>query len=465
MAFKDFRDYLDSLEKHGLLLRVKKQVSLRFEIAAGIRKISDTNGPALLFENVEGYPEWKVAGGIFATRRLMAFAFQTEDEESKLLECYLKYGQQRIKPVLVSSGPVKEVIIKGDDIDLTRLPIPTYCEMDTGPYLTAGVEIGRHPGTGIQSASIHRRIILGKDKTGILIQPLCHLGLMIREAEEQGQSFGIATVIGVHPALTVSSQFKVLKGIEDKMEIAGAIRGAPFELVKCETIDCQVPADAEIVIEGVITPGEKMTEGPFGEFPGNYITLNNYGSLSGSFISPAYPVKVTAITMRKNAIFQAMLTGMPTTENHCLKKWALAARTHKAAAQVVPYPEDIRGVNVTAASGGHHFVISIHKRTEVTARSIIYAVLAKSQPGGCVTVVNDDINVHDPAEVEWAVATRVRPDRDIIIFPCVAAQPEAAVNISTDMYKWGIDATAPLTREPWLYKRAVPPGVSEVDYV
>ena len=121
MMFRDFRDYLDSLERQGMLVRINKEVDAKFEIAAGIYKTGKTNGPALLFENVKGYPEWRIAGGLFITDRLLAFAMQTE--ESKLLERFLELDQQRIKPVLVSSGPVKEVIIKGDEVDLAKLAI------------------------------------------------------------------------------------------------------------------------------------------------------------------------------------------------------------------------------------------------------------------------------------------------------------------------------------------------------
>ncbi|MFC2068746.1 UbiD family decarboxylase [Chloroflexota bacterium] len=464
MAFKDFRDYLDSLEKNGLLLRVTKEVSPRFEIAAGIRKICDNEGPALLFENIKGHPGWRVVGGLFATRKLMAFALQTEEDERKLLEYYLEYGQQRIKPVLVQSGPVKEVIIKGDDVDLSKLPIPTYCEMDAGPYLTAGVEIARDPITGIQNASFHRRLILGKDKTSLLVySPTRHIAGMIRAAEKQGQSLGVATVIGAHPALVTASNTKT-PAMVDEVEIAGAFRGKPFEVVKCETIDTQVPADAEIVIEGIVIPGEMVDDGPYGEFPGNYITLGNIEAQSNKPIAKAHIVKVTAITMRQNAIFHALLNGMPPAENTYLSKWGMIASIYRIVTQLVPDPEDICGINRTSGSAGLTCLISIRKTAESTARNIIYSVLPRIL-AGCVTVVDEDVDIYNPLQVEWAIATRVRPDRDIIILTPVPAPPEALTNKAADMYKWGIDATAPLTREPWLYKKAVPPEVSQVDYV
>ena len=203
MYFKDFRDYLDNLEKQGMLLRVTKEVSPRFEMAAGIYKAGKTNGPALLFENVKDCPGWKVAGGLFMSQKLLSFALQTD--ESKLLELYLELGEKRTKSVSVPSGSVKEVIIRGEEVDLLKLPFLTHCEKDELPYHHSGVNIARHPNTGIQNASIHRMSILGKDMMGLGATPEGHLGLMIREAEEQGQSLGIATAIGVHTDLIITS--------------------------------------------------------------------------------------------------------------------------------------------------------------------------------------------------------------------------------------------------------------------
>lgn len=469
--FKDFRDYLDKLEKAGLLVRVKKEVSTRFEIAAGIRKISDNDGPALLFENVRRCPGWRVVGGLFGTQRLLAFALEAENQYNKLLQRYLEFDQKQIEPVPVSTGPVKEIIIKGDDVDLTKLPVPIYCEHDVGPYLTAGVELLRHPATGIQNAAIYRRQILGKNRTSLWLPPpgaqAGHSTLIIQATEEGGRAAGVATVMGTHPALIVASQVKAPMGV-DEMAIAGALRGKPFEVVKCETIDVMVPADAEIVIEGIVQPDETLDDGPFGEFPGNYITLGgHYLTSSGNMRTLGRIVKVTAITMRKDAIFHALLTGMPATENHILKTWALGSALYRIVAQQLPYREDIRGLNLTLASGNHHAIISIKKRTEAIAKELIYTILgsARAMLIGHVVIVDDDIDVFNPYEVEWAIATRVIPDRDVIIIPSVPAYTES-VNPSPQLtHRWGIDATAPITKVPWAYKRAVPPGVDKVDYV
>lgn len=458
MGFKDFRDYLDNLERQGMLLRVTKEVSPRFEMAAGVYKTGQTDGPALLFENVKGYPGWKVAGGLFVTQRLLALALQTD--ENKLLERYLEFGRQRIEPVLVSSGPVKEVIIKGADIDLAKLPFLTYCEEDELPYHHAGVQIARHPATGIQNASVHRMSILSKDKMGLYLVREGHLGLRILAAEEQGQGLEVATVVAPHPALIIASAVRAPMRM-DEMEIAGGLRGKPFELVKCETIDVHVPADAEIVIEGVTVPGDRVIEGPWGGARGNYICFESqYTKTSeGKPVLEGFVVKVTAITMRQNPIYLAMTTGFGYGEDKGLVSGNLAAGIYRLVSRLVLFREDVRGINVSGQVTGH-VVVSIHKRNEATPKNIIYAVLATLGQKRIV-VVDEDVNIYDPVEVEWAIATRVEPEKDVIIIPPANGLPTLG--------QWGIDATAPLTGEPfgerWLYKKALPPGVSDVDYV
>jgi UbiD family decarboxylase len=445
---KDFRDYLEYLGKKEKLLRVEREVDTRFEIAAGIRETSDNDGPALLYQNIKGFPGWRVAAGVYATQKLIALALglPQEADEDALVRRYLECDEKCLEPKLVATGPVKEVIIRGEDVDLTKLPIPTYSALDAGPYLSAGVEFARDPETGIQNVSIHRRMVLGKDKTAILAQGYQHLGRMIQAAEQRGQGLGIATVLGADPSLVLASQVKAPEGV-DEAGIAGAFRGAPLEMVRCETIDVEVPANAEVVIEGQIVPGERVMDGPFGEFPGNYITL------MGTPNTECYVIKVTAITMRKNPIFQAMLTGMPMTENHMLKKWCLAATAFREVSRVA----DVKSVNITRGGAGYHFVVSIRKKAEQEPRNLIYTLHSARLNSKLVTVVDDDIDVYDPEAVEWALATRMWAHRDIIIIPPLRRGPDdlPVPGMRGRIAQWGIDATAPLEDRQW-YRKALP---------
>ncbi len=447
--FEDLRGYLSHLEAREQLLRVQEEVDPRFEIAAGIRKTSDVNGPALLFEKVRGFPGWHVLGGLFATRRLIALGLGIPEDE--LLERYMTLEDLRIPPEEVGTGPVKEIRWTGDEIDLRRLPIVTHSEKDVGPYITIGIQIGKDPETAARNVSIHRMLLLGKDRLSLWAPADHHLGRMILKAEEKGKGLEVATAIGVDPALVIGSQAKVPFGV-DEFCVAGGLRGAPVKLTKCETIDVEVPAFAEIVIEGITVPGERVADGPYGEYPGCY-----------SEAKQAPVLKVTAITMRRNAIYQTALTGMPVTENHTLIEYANAAIVYREVKKIVP---EVKGVHLTP--GGtfrHHVVVSIKKRSQEEARNVILGLLSLGIGLKQVTVVDDDIDIYDPLEVEWALSTRMQPDKDVIIIPRLACSTlDPSVPVPRTTAGWGIDATTPVGDNQRFQKVKVP-GVEKVTYL
>ena len=447
--FEDLRGYLSHLEKQGQLLRVSDEVDAKFEIAAGIRKTSDIEGPALLFESVRGFPGWRVLGGLFATRKLVALGLGVPQEQ--LLERYLTLEDKRIPPEIVATGPVKEIKWSGDQVDLAKLPIVTHASKDCGPYVTIGVQVGKDPDTHIRNLSIHRMLVLGKDKLSLWAPADHHLGRMILKAEEKKRGLEVATAIGVEPSLIIGSQAKVPYGI-DEYHVAGGLRGAPVRLTKCESIDVEVPAAAEIVIEGVTIPGERVADGPYGEYPGCY-----------SEAKQAPVLKVTAITMRQNPIYQTALTGMPVTENHTLIEYGNAAVVYREVKKIVP---EARAVNMTP--GGtfrHHVVVSIKKRAENEGRNVILALLSLGIGLKQVIVVDEDIDPFDPMQVEWAMATRFQADKDAIIVPriaCSTLDPSCPENRVTAGL--GIDATAPM-KERWRFEKVEIPGVDKVKYV
>ncbi len=447
--FEDLRGFLTHLESQKQLLRVKDEVSVKYEIAAGMRKTSDIEGPALLFENVRGYPNWRVLGGLFATRKLVALGLGVPRE--KMLERYLTLEDKRIAPEIVSTGPCKAIKWTGDQIDLAKLPIVTHAGKDCGPYVTIGVQVGKDPDTGIRNLSIHRMLVLGKDRLSLWAPADHHLGRMILMAEEKKRGLEVATAIGVDPAIVVGSQARVPFGI-DEFHVAGGLRGAAVKLTRCETIDVEVPACAEVVIEGVTIPGERVADGPYGEYPGCY-----------SEAKQAPVLKVTAITMRKDPIYQTALTGMPVTENHTLIEYGNAAAVYREVKKLVP---EVRGVNMTP--GGtfrHHAVVSIKKRAENEGRNVILALLSMGMGLKQVIVVDEDIDPFDPLQVEWAMATRFQADRDAIIIPRIATStldpsvPEPRVTAGL-----GMDATAPM-KDRWRFEKVEIPGVDKVKYI
>jgi UbiD family decarboxylase len=313
------------------------------------------------------------------------------------------------------------------------------------------VQIGKDTDSGIRNLSIHRMLLLGKDRLSLWAPADHHLGRMILKAEEKGRGLEVATAVGVDPAIIVGSQSKVPYGI-DEFHVAGGLRGAPVKLIKCETIDVEVPAFAEVVIEGVTVPGERVADGPYGEYPGCY-----------SEAKQAPVVKVTAITMRNNPIWQTALTGMPVTENHTLIEYGNAAVVYREVKKIVP---EVKAINLTP--GGtfrHHVVVSIKKRAENEGRNVILGLLSLGIGLKQVIVVDDDIDPFDPMQVDWALATRMQADKDVIIIPRIACStldpsvPEPRVTAGL-----GIDATAPM-KDRWRFEKVEIPGVDRVKYI
>ena len=447
--YANFRDFLNFLEQSGKLIRVRKEVDTRFEIAAGIRKVSDADGPALLYENIRDYSGWRVAAGLFATRKLLAFALGVPEEE--MLQRYERLEQTLIPPESVSSAAVQDVVQTGDAIDLAKLPIAVHSELDAGPYVTIGVQVAADPETGARNLSIHRMLVLDNKLLTVWAPSDHHLGRMIAKAEDQGRGLPIATIIGADPRIIIASQAKAPYG-RDEMHIAGGMKGEPVSLVPCKTIPLSVPADAEVVIEGVTVPGQRVTDGPFAEYTGCY---------SESKEAPI--VEVTAITMRRDPIYHTCLTGFPFTENHVLIELPNASRIWQEVRRVSPEVLDV--CMTPAGTCRHHAVVSIRKRHEEEARNVILALLATGIGLKQVIVVDGDINVRDPFEVEWALSTRMQPDRDLIVIPrlaCSTLDPSAPAPRTTA--GWGMDATMPMKNNE-RFARVRVPGVDQVDYV
>ena len=221
-------------------------------------------GPALLFENISGH-EMRVAGGLFANRRLMLEALETTEEEAN--SKYMDAIDNLVEHKVIDRGPCNEVIHLGEEADLTAFPFPTYCELDGGPFITLGIAISRDPEDGGKNASIYRHQVLGKRRLGVLSPPPHHLGVHYKKAEALDEPLELAIALGVPPSALVATQWEAGYGV-DELTLAGALMGEPLEVVKCQTVDLEVPAGAEIIIEGRMPPGVREHEGPFGEYPG-----------------------------------------------------------------------------------------------------------------------------------------------------------------------------------------------------
>ena len=427
MPFGDLREFLSHLETKGELLRIREQVDPKFEIAAYIRKTSDLQGPALQFENVKG-SSMPVVGGLFATQRRLHLALGVLSQ-AQAVKLLIESMENLIAPITVQSGACNEVIYKGDEVDLGKLPVPTYSAKDGGPYITMGLVISRDPETKSRNLAIYRLQIKGKKRIGILSQ---QLSLQLSRAEAKNRGLPVAIALGTSPELMIGSQWRAPYGV-DELGLACGIHRSPIELVKAATVDLEVPASAEIIIEGVIVPKEREIEGPFGEFTGYY--------------QPATPkpvIEVTAITHRRDPIFLAGLTGMPTTDNHVLKQVPIEASHFLALKAGFPGLKAVHFPNC----GGANFllIVSMKKSQQYEARSLIAAAMSLAS-AKYVIVVDEDVDVYNLENVLWAVSNRSQPDQDVMILPHLLGgplDPSAPSHRTTSVM--GIDATTPIDR-------------------
>jgi 2,5-furandicarboxylate decarboxylase 1 len=436
------RTWLEFLQETGRLDVVERRVSPRYELAAIAKRF---DGRAVLFTDVDGY-DVPVVSGIVSTRRMIAQACGTD--EARLLSAFTAAVETPVpvRHVAREDAPCKQHLVR-DGIDLAAmLPMPVHHEHDAGQYVSAGLFIVRDPVTRKQNVSIHRLQAHGGNRFGALILPR-HTHHLQVAAERRGAPLECAIVVGIDPVTLLASQASTPFGV-DELEIAGALRGEPLPVVRAETVDVDVPAFAEFVIEGRILPGVREPEGPFGEFP------KYYGPRSDKEV-----VEVTAVTHRHDAIFHTIV---PAAMEHLLLGGIpREASLLQNVRQAVPTVRDVR--MPVGGTCRYHAVVQIEKRVEGQGKNAILAAFANSFDVKHVTVVDPDVDISDPADVEWALATRFQADRDLIV---VNNAQGSKLDPSTDDglgTKMGFDCTIPLGSDPFRYLRIRIPGEDTVD--
>ena len=419
---ENFRQFLDRLRQTGELVDLHQPVDIRH-----IATLVDQAETALYFHKVIGY-DMPVVSGIIRTRErgMMALGCETYREiEDKLRQAI----DRPIPPKYVKTSPTREVVLTGDDVDLYKLPIPMSSIFDGGPMITAGVVIARDPELGINSG-IYRFIVKEKSLTGIDIVTPNNMRLFAQRAYEQGRPLPISISIGTHPIEITGSGYRAPLGV-DEMGIAGGLRGAPVELAPCATIDLPYIADAEIVLEAEILPtGWTWPEGRFGEFT---------RLMGGLHWNPL--VRIKAISRRKDAIYYNLHMPWENT-------W-LAAPTRYAAIRQALRTAGVQVKDINVTLGGcafWHAVISIKKQPGEGKNALLAALSVMDLKH--VVVVDDDIDVNDPTEVEWAIATRVQGDKDVMVVGNARAKPldpslPQGYGVVPTGAKVGIDATVP----------------------
>ena len=437
---RSLRDWLDHLAARDRLVVLGPGTGLRFELAAIAKRLDGRR--ATLFPRPGGHPI-PVVSGLISDRGWMAEAMGVEPGE-----LLARFQDAALNPVSwreTASAPAQAVVHR--QVDLERLlPLPTHNEHDSGPYVTAGLMITRNPRTGKQNASIHRCQLSGPNRLGVLLLPR-HAHMFFEMAEQEGRPLEAAIVVGIDPLTLLASQ--AIAPIDvDELEIAGALHQRPLSVVKCLTSDLRVPADAEIVIEGRFLPGVREPEGPFGEFP------QYYGERGERHV-----MEIDAVTHRKDAIFHTIVGGG-------LEHLLLGAIPREATllGHLQRSFPNVRDVHL--ARGGvcrYHLYVQIKKRQEGEAKNIMLGAFAGHYDVKHVIVVDEDVDVHDPNEVEWAVATRFQADRDLVVVPESQGSKLDPSTRNGVGAKMGLDATKPLSAGEMVFKRIRVPGEESVD--
>jgi 4-hydroxy-3-polyprenylbenzoate decarboxylase/2,5-furandicarboxylate decarboxylase 1 len=432
MPFADFREFLAALRDHGELVDIDRPVALELEVAKAMRKSASISGPALRF-NKNGTP-FPLVGGVYNSRAKALIALQST--EANVFQRILDGLGRRIKPVRVDKAAVHQNVIAGDKVDLKKIPVPKYSPDDGGPYITAGIVVSRDPETQVPDIGHYRFEVIDGQTLSFNALPNHRLGKHLAKAKAMGQTrYRAAIVIGVDPMIAYACPIQVPDGTDD-FEVAGGLRGAPIELARAKTVELDVPARAEFVIEFEADLTRQVMEGPLGEFTGFY---------TPAALQPA--ARITAITHRDDAVFQALLTGVPPTENHILKQLPYEASFLAEMRRQFPTIEKV----AIPSSGGVAFrvVFAMRPRFAGEARAALLAAMTSNLRPKVVIAVDPDIDVHDPVQVDWATSFRMQPARDLLV---VDALPAGTLDPSVDHTRplaertgsvVGIDATFP----------------------
>jgi UbiD family decarboxylase len=423
VAFGDLRGWIGALKAQDELQEIGAEVDWNIELGTIMRLAQGPGtGKALLFNNIKDYNKptsrcRRIFGSALNNNRRIAMmlGLPPDVHPRELVKLGRNILTETVPPRIVKDGPVKENIVKGKDINLEDFPTPYWNRVDGGRYLItyAGV-VTKDPDTGIMNVGIYRGMIGGRDKIPMLMWRAQHIGHHVTAAQQRGmKELPIAVAIGWEPSLGFCAGSPVPKGICE-YDVMGAIRGAPVELVKCETNDLYVPASAEIVIEGMLglDPDSYMMEGPYAEVTG-YVAGDR---------SPKPAIRVTCITHRNDPILRGTIEGcLPGSfsENAVISSIFRSSTAWNVLERAgVPGITDVWGPPVQA---GINLLIRMKQSYRGQAKQAANAIWGSSAAHvryKHITVVDDDIDIHDYAAVDWAVAYRVNAgENDIVIMP------------------------------------------------
>jgi UbiD family decarboxylase len=415
------------------LLRIRTPVRRELDITSLVFELERAGkSPVVVYENVEGH-KMPVVTNIAGNRRLLAACLGVDVAD--LPTAFRERCQRYIPCEVVDAAPWQDVVIEGDEVDLTKLPIPLHFSVDAAPYITAGQIVARDPLTGVDTTGFHRLMLKGKNRLGVSLHSRRRMHEFHRRAAERGENLPAAITLGIHPLHYMGAMVYAYPPQVRKFEIIGGLFGEPYRLAKTGIQDIEVPAGAEIVIEGEILANAKEPEGPFSEFTG----YASYRSTENVFVAHR-------IRMRRDAMFHSIVSGM--SQDHILV--SCVTREGEILNTLRRNLPNVTAVHVPHRTcGAFMAIVKMKKTAQGEPQQAIMAALGTEFYTKYVIVVDDDVDIFDMSDVMWAIATRVRAEKDIVLIPgCKGAILDPTSDPETfTVTKMGIDATRPVGKD------------------
>jgi 2,5-furandicarboxylate decarboxylase 1 len=428
-----FRDHLEDLERNDLLIKVTKSVDPKFEIPALIRKATKLE-KAIIFSNVKD-KDHSIVANVAGSRRMISLALSMDKTQS-----FLKQLAGRISTVnkpgrrLVKTAPVQEIVEEKDY--LPKLPLLTHFERDAGEYITAGTVIAKDRDSGFVNASFNRMMLRPDLQLGIRMMSPQHLGIIQNKAEAEQRDLEVAVVLGNHPAEMLASASLLAFG-EDHLDHASSLRGAQLETVRCKTVDIEVPASAEIIVEGEVKANVREEEGPFGEFMDYYVEKGKN-----------HVMKVKAITHRSDYIYQGLLCG--SKEDLCILSIARELRVFNA---LIAAGYDVKDFSLMPFL--FNGIMSIRKRFEGEPKNAMMTAFGFYSWLKYCVAVDPDVDIHNLEDVWWAIGTRSIPEKGLFQIQDAMGFPRTDVS-AIHRGKVGLDATVPIELRKEFERKRIP---------
>jgi 2,5-furandicarboxylate decarboxylase 1 len=422
------RDFLADLPAADILHVTERLSPDYFKTALALELDARQRSPVIQFDRPDG-GDVPIVTNLFADRERIARMVGTD--RAGFNTAFARALQNLVPAVVVDGGPIHEVVQTGSDVDVQQLPISRHFEGDAGRYISSGILVCKDPDTGVRNLSFQRLQMKGPDRFGASLHSRGHIWEHLQRCEARGKNLEVAVVIGCDPAIYLAGAAKVAMEV-DEFAVAGGLLQLAVELVKCKTIDVEVPADAEYVLEGELLGGVQEDEGPFGEYTG----YSTFRSTRNVFV-------VKAVTRRAKPIFLDIVPGF-SNEHLLLGRSAKEAMVFTRLKEMVP---NLVALNYPKSGTHFHAYLSMRKSAEGQARHALMLLLGLDNYIKFAVAVDHDVDVFQESEVLWAMATRFQADTDMFMVPkvfCNRLDPSSVDGMSA---KLAIDATAPLGAE------------------